>query len=94
MKQDKRHSDDHRIKGQWLPTTRKEMEHLGWEQADVILFTGDAINHHLWMQLDGCSSLNEYVKALDNIMFLEDRADLILHGHARKAQKRSAMSCF
>ena len=45
MKQDKRHSD-HRIKGQWLPTTRKEMEHLGWEQADVILFTGDAYIDH------------------------------------------------
>ena len=45
MKEDKRHTD-HRIKGQWLPTTRKEMEHLGWEQADVILFTGDAYIDH------------------------------------------------
>ena len=45
MKQDQRHND-HRIKGQWLPTTRKEMEHLGWEQADVILFTGDAYIDH------------------------------------------------
>ena len=45
MSQEKRHND-HRIKGQWLPTTRKEMEHLGWEQADVILFTGDAYIDH------------------------------------------------
>ena len=45
MKQDKRNSDHH-IRGQWLPTTRKEMEHLGWEQADVILFTGDAYIDH------------------------------------------------
>ena len=35
-----------RIEGQWLPTTRKEMDHLGWEQADVILFTGDAYIDH------------------------------------------------
>ena len=45
MSQDKRHNDHH-VKGQWLPTTRKEMDHLGWEQADVILFTGDAYIDH------------------------------------------------
>lgn len=36
----------HRVEGQWLPTTRKEMDHLGWGQADVILFTGDAYIDH------------------------------------------------
>ena len=36
----------HKVEGQWLPTTRKEMDHLGWEQADVILFTGDAYIDH------------------------------------------------
>ena len=46
MSHDKQHSSDHRIKGQWLPTTKKEMEHLGWDQADVILFTGDAYIDH------------------------------------------------
>ena len=30
----------------WLPTTRKEMELRGWEQADVILFSGDAYVDH------------------------------------------------
>ena len=32
--------------GQWLPTSRKEMQERGWEQADIILFTGDAYVDH------------------------------------------------
>lgn len=30
----------------WLPTTKKEMEIRGWEEADVILFSGDAYVDH------------------------------------------------
>jgi uncharacterized radical SAM protein YgiQ len=30
----------------WLPTTKKEMEERGWDQPDVILFTGDAYVDH------------------------------------------------
>ncbi len=30
----------------WLPTTRKEMELRGWEELDVILFSGDAYVDH------------------------------------------------
>lgn len=30
----------------WLPTSRKEMKQLGWQQADVILFSGDAYVDH------------------------------------------------
>ncbi len=30
----------------WLPTTKKEIEMLGWEQPDVILFSGDAYVDH------------------------------------------------
>ena len=36
----------HHIDGQWLPTTKKELEHLGWDWVDVILFTGDAYIDH------------------------------------------------
>ena len=34
------------IEGQWLPTTKKEIDHLGWDHIDVILFTGDAYIDH------------------------------------------------
>ena len=30
----------------WLPTTKKEMEIRGWEEVDVILFSGDAYVDH------------------------------------------------
>ena len=30
----------------WLPTTKKEVEHLGWDELDVILFSGDAYVDH------------------------------------------------
>lgn len=36
-------NDNH---SRFLPTSKKEMEALGWDQADVILFTGDAYVDH------------------------------------------------
>jgi len=62
-------------------------------KEDRILFTGDSINHHLWMQLDGCLPMEEFVKELDKVMFLEDKADFILHGHARDYDDISLMRC-
>ena len=48
-----------------------------------ILFSGDGINHHLYLQGDDCLFIEDAFKALDRIMFLENEADIILHGHAR-----------
>lgn len=48
-----------------------------------VLFTGDGINHHLWMQLDCCLPMNEAMENLEKLRFLEKEADYILHGHAR-----------
>ena len=62
-------------------------------REERILFTGDAINHHLWMQLDGCLKLDAYVKALDRVMFLENEADRILHGHAQDFDDISLLRC-
>jgi glyoxylase-like metal-dependent hydrolase (beta-lactamase superfamily II) len=62
-------------------------------REDRVLFTGDSINHHLWMQLDGCLPMNRFVQELDKVMFLEERADIILHGHARDADDISLLRC-
>ena len=39
-------TQSNKIEGQWLPTTMKEVQHLGWDYIDVILFTGDAYIDH------------------------------------------------
>lgn len=62
-------------------------------KEDRLLFAGDSINHHLWMQLDGCTSFKELVNNIDRLMFLEDKADKILHGHARDWDDISLMRC-
>lgn len=61
-------------------------------KEDRILFTGDAINHHLWMQLPDCASLRETLQNLERLDFLKERADKILHGHAREFDDISLMS--
>lgn len=38
-------------------------------KEDRILFTGDSINHHLWMQLEESSSMPEFVNNLEKVMF-------------------------
>ncbi|MBP5654582.1 MAG: MBL fold metallo-hydrolase [Clostridiales bacterium] len=62
-------------------------------KEDRILFTGDAVNHYLWMMLDGCLKLSDYVKELDRLMFLENEADYILQGHAQDLEDISLMRC-
>lgn len=62
-------------------------------REDRVLFTGDSINHHLWMQLDGCLPMKQFLMELDKVMFLEDRADVILHGHARDTDDISLLRC-
>jgi len=62
-------------------------------REDRILFTGDSVNHHLWMQLEGCLPLCDFLKELDKVMFLENEADIILHGHARDEDDISLLRC-
>lgn len=51
-------------------------------KEDRILFTGDAINHHLWMQLHHSTSIQLFHDNLLKVMHLSKEADYILHGHA------------
>ena len=62
-------------------------------REDGILFTGDSVNHHLWMQLEGCLPLSEYAKRLERIMDLEHRAGVILHGHTDDWDDISLLRC-
>ena len=62
-------------------------------KEDRILFTGDSVNHHLWMQLDGCLPMRSFLKELDKVMFLQDHADIILHGHAQTEDDISLLRC-
>ena len=62
-------------------------------REERILFTGDSVNHHLWMQLDGCLTMRAFMKELDKVMFLEKEADIILHGHAREEDDISLLRC-
>ena len=62
-------------------------------REDRILFTGDSVNHHLWMQLDGALPMDRFLEELDKVMFLEDRADIILHGHAHDEDDISLLRC-
>jgi hydroxyacylglutathione hydrolase len=53
------------------------------DREDRVLFTGDSINRHCWMQLNECSSLEDFYIALQRLNFIRNDYDYILHGHAK-----------
>lgn len=50
-------------------------------REERVLFTGDGINCHLWMQLDHSLQMKELKKSLEAISWVKEKADTILHGH-------------
>ena len=50
-------------------------------REERVLFTGDGINCHLWMQLDHSLQMKELLQSLKNISWVKEKADKILHGH-------------
>ena len=63
-------------------------------KEDRVLFAGDSINHHLWLMLDGCPEVSAFRDTVRSLMFLQDKADILLHGHAQSEDDISLMSCF
>ena len=61
-------------------------------KEERILFTGDAINRHLWLQLDGCLPAGKAADALENVLWLTQEADFIAHGHAKGLEPISLMN--
>ena len=61
-------------------------------KEDRILFTGDAINRHLWLQLDGCLTPGQSADELEKVMYLTEKADYIAHGHAKGLEPVSLMN--
>ena len=60
-------------------------------KEERILFTGDGINRHLWMQLDHSLKLTELVESLNKIEWVTEKADRILHGHTQKFEDISLL---
>ena len=60
-------------------------------REERVLFTGDGINCHIWMQLDHSMPMSTLVSSLENVMYLKDKADKILHGHATGFEDVSLM---
>ena len=50
-------------------------------REERVLFTGDGINCHLWMQLDHSTQMKDLKQSLENISWIKEKADRILHGH-------------
>lgn len=53
------------------------------DREDRVLFTGDSINRHCWMQLDDCTSMEDFYLALQRMNTIRPDYDYILHGHAQ-----------
>lgn len=53
------------------------------DRKDKILFTGDSINRHNWMQLPESLSFKKLISSLEKIAPLRPEYDFILHNHAQ-----------
>lgn len=52
-------------------------------REDRIMFTGDTVNRHLWLQLPESLTLDRCLENMDKLDSFIAKTDHILHGHAR-----------
>lgn len=53
------------------------------DREDRVLFTGDTINKHCWMQLDCSIPMEDFYESLENLQGIRSEYDYILHGHTQ-----------
>ena len=54
------------------------------DRQDRLLFAGDGIVPHLWLQLEESLLLEIQIRSMERLLPLRDQFDLILHGHCRE----------
>ena len=54
------------------------------DRHDRILFSGDGILEHLWLQLEESLPVKTQISGMERLLPLRDQFDTILHGHCRQ----------
>lgn len=53
------------------------------DRQDRILFSGDGILEHLWLQLEESLPVRRQIESMERLLPLRDQFDTILHGHCQ-----------
>ena len=53
------------------------------DRKDRILFSGDGILQHLWLQLEESLPVKTQIESMERLLPLRDQFDTILHGHCQ-----------
>ena len=53
------------------------------DRKDRILFAGDGMVQHLWLQLEESLPIRTQIKSMERLLPLRDQFDTILHGHCQ-----------
>ncbi len=54
------------------------------DRTDRVLFTGDGILEHLWLQMPESLSVRAQINSMEKLLPLRDSFDTILHGHCQQ----------